>query len=85
MEEIRGLVYKASKNGKKENKIIEEVISKIALTLPQDAIFQIIYNNNIMYKDLFLKYYLDGEHLFLVQFLINMDNKKMSYIHSVKK
>ena len=66
LEEIKGMVYKASKNIKnenKENKIIEEVLSKIALTLPQDVIFQIKYNKNIMQRELITKYYLN--YLFL--------------------
>ena len=82
LEEIKGLVYKASKNHNKENnenyekKIIEEVLSKLALTLPQDVIFQIKYNKNIMYRELIFKYYLEGEHMNLEKFLINMKNKK---------
>ena len=72
LEEIKGMVYKASKNIKnenKENKIIEEVLSKIALTLPQDVIFQIKYNKNIMHRELITKYYLEGEHSNLEKFL----------------
>jgi len=90
LEEIKGMVYKASKNNEnenkenKENKIIEEVLSKIALTLPQDVIFQIKYNKNIIYRELITKYYLEGEHSNLETFLKTM-NKKKNVIYTFSK
>jgi len=87
LEEIKGMVYKASKNIKnenKENKIIEEVLSKIALTLPQDVIFQIKYNKNIMHRELITKYYLEGEHSNLEKFLKAM-NKSKNVIYTFSK
>ena len=84
LKEIKGLIYKVSIYEKNEVKIIEEVLSKIALTLPQDIIFQIIYNKNIMYRDLILKYYSEGEHMNLEKFLKNM-NKKNNIIYTFSK
>jgi len=76
LEEIKGMVYKISKYEKDENEIIKEVLSKIALTLPQDAILQIKYNKNIKNRDLIFEYYLKGEHLNLENFLKQMNNRK---------
>ena len=76
LEEIKGMVYKVSKYEKNENKIIEEVLSKIALLLPQDAIFQIKYNCNIKNRDLIFKYYLKGEHLNIENFFKKMSSRK---------
>ena len=76
LEEIKGMVYKVSKYEKDENKIIKEVLSKIALILPQDAIFQIKYNCNIRNRDLIFEYYLKGEHLNLENFFKKMNSRK---------
>jgi len=84
LEEIKGMVYKISKFEKDEKKIIEEVLSKIALILPQDAILQIKYNKNIKNRDLIFKYYLKGEHLNLEIFLKQM-NKRKNVIYTFSK
>ena len=79
LEEIQGLIYKSFKNGIEENNIIQEVISKIALTLPQDIIVPLKFNDsnsNNKTKKLILESYNKGEHRNLLKFLEVMEQRK---------
>ena len=80
LEEIQGIIYQASKKGVKRSELIDEVISKISLTLPQDIILCLKLNG--FYKkepDLINKIltgYNKGEHHNLRKFLESMTNPK---------
>ena len=76
LEEIQGLIFQASKKGITAKNMINEVMSKISLTLPQDIIFLLINNNNFEYRDLILEYYNKGEHSSFPKFLKHMKNRK---------
>ena len=79
LEEIQGLVYKSFKEGVSTEKIINDVLSEISLTLPQDIIIPLKYNtsNNIAeIKNLIFKYYNKGEHRNLMRFLEKMEQRK---------
>ena len=78
LEEIQGIIFKASKNSNKN--IIDEVISKIALTLPQDIIICLKFNGfQSKYPEItekIIKSYKSGEHNNLNEFLKTMSNPK---------
>ena len=80
IDEINALVYQANKEGKKDNEIIDFVLSKIALTLPQDILIIMKCNQ---FKQKYEKYFntiLDnygkGEHTNLANFIKQIDNLK---------
>ena len=81
LEQIQALVYKVynDKDNEQlkdnEKEIINQILSKIALTLPQDIIIPLKYNNNIEYKDIIIEKYLIGEHSNLQNFLNKLENK----------
>ena len=80
LEEIQGIIYQADKKGIKRGDLINEVISKISLTLPQDIILCLKLNKfYIKYpilKDKILEEYNKGEHHNLRRFLESMTNPK---------
>ena len=80
LEEIQGIMYKASLNGVKEDKMIDEVIKKVSLTLPQDIILCLKLNGyQTKYPEEFKKIidgYNKGEHHNLRRFLEKMTEKK---------
>ena len=80
IDEIQALIYNAVKNGKKNDEITDYVLSKIALTLPQDIIINMKCNKykekNLHYYQKILEYYGKGEHSNFADFLKQMDNYK---------
>ena len=76
LEEIQGLIYTAIKKGIDNDNLINEVLSKIALTLPQDIIIPLKFINNFEYKNLIFEYYNKGEHRNLIKFLESMEQRK---------
>ena len=86
LEEIQGLVYETYKkllNINKKNYIIQKILSKISLTLPQEIIIPLKYNKNFEYRKLIIKSYIDSEHSNLKNFLIKMEkNKNIIYTFS---
>ena len=80
IEEIRGEIYIANKKGIEKGKLIDEVLSKISLTLPQDILLYLKFNGFIQkhseeYKKI-NQYYQKGEHINLSRFIKNMKNTK---------
>ena len=75
LEEIQGLIYEAKEKEVEIEKMKEEVISKLALTLPQDVMF---LSKNIQsdYKNLIIDCYNKGEHRSLSKFLSSMKSRK---------
>ena len=75
LEEIQGLIYQIKEKELSQENIRKEVISKYALTLPQDII---LFLNNIQfeYKNLIIENYKKGEHRSLSKFLNVMKHKK---------
>ena len=81
LEEIQGIMYQASKiSNKKKQDIIDEVISKMALTLPQDILICIKFNGfQSKYPEItekIMKAYNCGKHNNLNEFLETMSNPK---------
>ena len=81
LEEIQGIMYQASKTSNKSIPcIIDEVISKIALTLPQDIIICLKFNGfQLKYPDItkkIIKSYNCGKHNNLNGFLKTMSNRR---------
>ena len=79
-EEIRGMIYDANKNQIEKEKLLDEILSKISLTLPQDIVLHLKYNGfNKKYQKVYkaiLKYYNTGEHINLSRFIKTMKNAK---------
>ena len=80
IEEIRALIYDANKKGIKKENLIDEILSKISLTLPQDIILYLNWNgfnqkNNDVYNKI-IDYYGKGEHTNLSRFIKSMKNEK---------
>ena len=90
LDEIQALIYKAYNGGKKtKDEIYNFILSKIALTLPQDIIISMKYGkfqrNNQEYYDRIMKLYLLGEHTNFANFLKNCkQNKNIVYTFSHK-
>ena len=80
LEEIQALIYKASQEGKKDDEIIDYVLIKIALTLPQDILVNMKCNKfkekNQKYFNKILEHYSKGEHSNFANFLKKLDNHK---------
>ncbi len=80
LEDIQEIVYNAYKKGIKFQDVINEVIKKISLILPQDIILcQELNGFNQKYEDiskLILEEYKKGEHTNLRNFIENMKNTK---------
>ena len=75
--------YKKLLNINKKNYIIQKILSKISLTLPQEIIIPLKYNKNFEYRKLIIKSYIDSEHSNLKNFLIKMEkNKNIIYTFS---
>ena len=80
LEEIQALIYKAAQKGKKDDEITDYVLSKIALTLPQDILVNMKCNKfkekNQKYFNKILEHYSKGEHSNFANFLKKLDNHK---------
>ena len=80
IEEIQAIIYNASKRGIEKGKLIDEVLSKISLTLPQDILLYLKYNGfNTKYREEYKKivdFYNKGEHSCLTRFIQNMKSTK---------
>ena len=84
LEEIQGIIYHETKEGKNKNinEMMDYIINKYSLILPQDILFCQKYNGfqtkypNPDYSDLILQAYNNGEHRNLKKFLEKMDNMK---------
>ena len=80
LEEIQGIMYQAFQRKVDKEHMIDEVIKKISLTLPQDIILCLKLNGfSAKNPDLFkkiLKAYNKGEHHNLLRFLESMTAKK---------
>ena len=92
LEEIQGIIYQASKKGIPKYDLINEVISKISLTLPQDIILCLklngFYAKYPELKDKILEEYNKGEHHNLRRFLESMTNSKnivYTYTNNLEK
>jgi len=79
LEEIQGIIYQESKISNKKD-IIDEVISKFALTLPQDILICLKFNefpkNYPEITKKIMKAYNSGKHNNLNEFLKEMSNPK---------
>ena len=80
IEEIQGLIYEANKKGLNKEKMNEYILSKFALTLPQDLIINMKINGLLKNKDKsfkkMLELYNKGEHSNISNFLKIMNNYK---------
>ena len=80
IEEVQGLIYEANKKGLNKEKMSEFVLSKFALTLPQDLIINMKINGLLKNKDKsykkILELYNKGEHSNISNFLKTMNNYK---------
>ena len=80
LEEIQGIIYQAYKNGIEKKYMIDEVISKLSLTLPQDIILCLKLNGyQSKYKKIFSKIiegYKKGIHNNLRSFLESLTKIK---------
>ena len=87
IDEIQGLMYKAIKKGKKVEEITDYILGKFALTLPQDIIVNMEYNDfknkNLYYYEKILELYSKGEHTNFTNFLKKINrNKNVVYTFS---
>ena len=80
IEEIQAIIYNANKRGIGKGKLIDEVLSKISLTLPQDILLYLKYNGfNTKYRKEYKKildFYNKGTHANLPLFIKNMKTTK---------
>jgi hypothetical protein len=80
IDEIQALMYTAVKDGKKKDEITDYVLSKIALTLPQDILINMKCNKykekNLQYYNKIISFYGKGDHSNFANFLKKMDNYK---------
>ena len=80
LDEIQALMYEALTKEKNDEEIKNYILSKIALTLPQDLIVNMKYGNfkqkHAKYFDKILQFYGKGEHTNFVNFLKTMNNSK---------
>ena len=87
IEEIRAIIYIANKKEIKKEKMIDEILSKISLTLPQDILLYLKFNGfNQKYPKEYNKiidYYEQGEHINLSRFIqTTKKNKNIVYTFS---
>ena len=79
-EEIKANVYDASKKGIKKENILEHILSKISLTLPQDIFLYLKFNGfSQKYRKEYNRikeFYEKGEHINLSRFIQSMKNDK---------
>ena len=84
LEEIRAIIYDSDKKGIAKEELLDLILSKISLTLPQDIILYLKYNKK--YPDEYKKiidYYQKGEHINLYRFIQTMkDQKNVIYTFS---
>ena len=80
LDEIEALIYQSTREGIEKGKMIDYILSKISLTLPQDIIINIRLNGfNAKYSQFFKKiieYYGKEEHSNFVNFLRKIKNYK---------
>ena len=80
LDEIQGMMYEMYKIGKNKEEMIEYILSKIALTLPQDILINMRINGFMQkYSEYFNKivdFYGKGEHSNFANFLKTMNNYK---------
>ena len=87
LEEIQGILYEASKKNVPFENMIDEVLIRISLILPQD-IFYSFYNTNFFQKypdivDKIKNYYERGEHTNIANFVQKLHcNKNVVYTFS---
>jgi len=78
-EEIQGIIYEADKNKVIKQNLINEVINKFSLILPQDIMLYMKVNGFMSrYPDISKQLnesYLKGEHMNFSKFLVSMKNK----------
>ena len=78
IDEIQGLIYQAFKEGKDKENIIDYVLNKISLTLPQDIIINMRFNGfKQKYSNYFKKiieFYGKAEHSNFTSFLCKINN-----------
>ena len=79
-EEIQGIIYYLSKQNKSIEDIEDFIFQKISLVLPQDIILLMNFSekNNIFKNEYekFFKYYKEGEHTNLINYLKIFEKKK---------
>ena len=80
LDEIQGMMYEMYKIGKNKEEMIEYILSKIALTLPQDILINMRINGFMQkYSEYFNKivdFYGKGEHSNFANFLKTLNNYK---------
>jgi len=80
LDEIRALVYRANKQGKRKDEMIDYILSYISLTLPQDILAVLRINgfmkNHQQYFNKIIEYYGKGEHSNISNFLKKMEERK---------
>ena len=80
IEDIKALVYKAKKEGKKKEDMIDYVFERISLTLPQDIIVNMhLINFSQKEPEVFIKimeFYNKGDHSNFANFLKKTKNNK---------
>ena len=80
IDEIKTIVYKMNKEGNNISDIINYILKKIALTLPQDILVNMRINGFMQkypeYFDKIINYYTEGEHSNFANFLKTIKNYK---------
>ena len=80
LDEVQGLVYQANKEGKKKEEMMDYVLEKIALTLPQDILVNMQISGMKQKKAKVFKkvmeFYNKGEHTNFSNFLKKLNNYK---------
>ena len=80
IDEIQAMIYQVNKEGKNKNDIIDSILSKISLVLPQDILFNIRINGFIqkysIYFNKIVEFYGKGEHSNFANFLKVINNSK---------
>ena len=80
LDEIKALIYKANKEGKNKDEIVDYILSYISLTLPQDILAVLRINEfKQKYQQYFnkiIEYYGKGDHSNISNFLKKMKERK---------
>ena len=77
LEEIQGIVYEANNKNIPVKQMINEVLSKVALVLPQDILYGLKHTKlKQEYRKKIVEYYNKGEHINLANFIKKLTNKK---------
>ena len=80
IDEIQAMIYQISKQGKNKNNIIDSILGKISLVLPQDILFNIRFNGFAqkysIYFNKIAECYGKGEHSNFANFLKVINNNK---------